>query len=70
MISVRCCCYETSDYRSEILDVLLRKMKHSLSTDQKCSIAHKLHGFVGADMSALCAEAGMHTIRRTIQVTD
>ena len=44
----------------------LRRLKHSLSDDQVASLAAAAHGFVGADLAALCNEAAMAALRRII----
>ena len=48
---------------------LTRKMKCSLTETQQKTIADKLHGFVGADIAALCSEAGVNAVRRYSKVT-
>ncbi len=44
----------------------LRRLKHSLSDEQVASLAAAAHGFVGADLAALCNEAAMAALRRII----
>ena len=51
-----------ADARLEILRILLRKMPHTLVDTYVQSVAAKTHGYVGADLTALCTEAGMHCI--------
>ncbi|CAH1267750.1 SPATA5 [Branchiostoma lanceolatum] len=50
--------------RAEILSCLLRKMPHDLSQDNIARIADSAHGYVGADLTAVCKEAGLHAFRR------
>eukprot|EP01018_Ginkgo_biloba_P016819 Gb_01408 [translate_table: standard] len=52
--------------RLEILQVLLRRMNHSLANGDLQSLAANTHGFVGADITALCNEAAMSALRRYI----
>ncbi|KAJ8760126.1 hypothetical protein K2173_010982 [Erythroxylum novogranatense] len=50
--------------RRDILNVLLSKKEHSLSDVQIQHLATVTHGFVGADLAALCNEAAMFCLRR------
>ncbi|KAE8216408.1 hypothetical protein CF327_g428 [Tilletia walkeri] len=50
--------------RGAILRVMLRKVPHCVSEEQIDEIAGQTHGYVGADLSSLVREAGMHVIRR------
>lgn len=43
-------------------------MSHSLSNIEIQSLASSTHGFVGADLTALCNEAAMNALRRYIEV--
>jgi len=52
--------------RFDILNVLLRKTPHTLTSDELHSIASQTHGFVGADLAALVREAGTKTIKRIL----
>ncbi|ODV97015.1 hypothetical protein PACTADRAFT_55235 [Pachysolen tannophilus NRRL Y-2460] len=53
------------DSRFEILKIQFAKMKkHSLSQEDIKNIASKTHGYVGADLTALCRESVMKTIKR------
>jgi len=54
----------TADERADILEKLLASTSHTLSKEEIMSIAKKAHGFVGADISAVCKEAGVCAIRR------
>lgn len=55
------------------LDILLKQFKkmsedrHTLTNDDIKNIASKTHGYVGADLSALCRESVMKTIQRGIK---
>lgn len=49
--------------RLEILEVLLEKIPHELSLSFIENIASKTHGFVGADLSAVCRESVLVTIK-------
>ena len=53
--------------RLEILRLQLRKMPHILLDTYVQSIAAKTHGYVGADLIALCTEAGMHCIKNGVK---
>ncbi|TPX47378.1 hypothetical protein CcCBS67573_g10257 [Chytriomyces confervae] len=53
--------------RQQILHTLLRNTPHSLSPENVAEISGAAHGFVGADLAAICKEAGMRTIRRVVQ---
>ncbi|KAG0229730.1 spermatogenesis associated protein 5 [Actinomortierella wolfii] len=52
--------------RSEILEALLRKIPNTLLKDQVEYLASISHGYVGADLAAVCREAGLKTIKRMI----
>jgi len=53
--------------RLEILQLHLRRMPHSLADKYVQSIAAKTHGYVGADLMALCTEAGMRCIKNGVK---
>ncbi|XP_013915268.1 PREDICTED: spermatogenesis-associated protein 5 isoform X2 [Thamnophis sirtalis] len=55
-----------SQDRLDILRKLLSKTPHSLSTTDLAQLADSAHGYVGADLAALCKEAGMHALRRIL----
>ncbi|KDN41226.1 AAA-domain-containing protein [Tilletiaria anomala UBC 951] len=57
----------TSAARAAILTVQLKHVPHNLSSTQVEQIAARTHGYVGADLSALVREAGMHAIRRSFE---
>ncbi|KAJ3671598.1 hypothetical protein LUZ60_007677 [Juncus effusus] len=52
--------------RLDILVTLMSKMDHSFSASQLNSLASETHGFVGADLAALCNEAALNALRRHI----
>lgn len=54
----------SSAQRSDILHTILRGMRHTLSDSQIEQLAMSTHGFVGADLSALCCEAAFVCLRR------
>ncbi|RWW15890.1 hypothetical protein GW17_00020247 [Ensete ventricosum] len=56
------------EQRLDILCTLLNEIVHSLSIKEIQSLALGTHGFVGADLSALCNEAAMTALRRYISV--
>jgi transitional endoplasmic reticulum ATPase len=55
----------TSDERTEILQVHTRWMPLADDVDVE-KISEKTHGFVGADLAALCREAAMRSLRRHV----
>lgn len=55
--------------RKDILNVLLRKIPHRLETKEIDHLASITHGFVGADLSLLCAEASLAAAKRIISGT-
>lgn len=50
--------------RYSILSTILRKIPNSLENEQVESLAATSHGYVGADLSAVCREAGLKCINR------
>ncbi|KFP08096.1 Spermatogenesis-associated protein 5, partial [Calypte anna] len=52
--------------RLDILQRLLRKVPHSLTAAQLVRLADSAHGYVGADLAALCKEAGLYALRRAL----
>ncbi|KAI8583737.1 hypothetical protein K450DRAFT_268321 [Umbelopsis ramanniana AG] len=50
--------------RYSILSTILRNIPHSLDDDNIQSLAATSHGYVGADLSAVCREAGLKCINR------
>ncbi|KAL3678120.1 hypothetical protein R1sor_021076 [Riccia sorocarpa] len=59
----------TPSDRLGILQVLLRDLRHSLMPSDVSEIAAMTHGFVGADLAALCNEAAMSSLRCSIQAS-
>ncbi|MBA4392381.1 MAG: AAA family ATPase [Desulfobacca sp.] len=55
--------------RREILRIHSRNMPLATDVELK-EWAKKTHGFVGADLKALCQEAGIHALRRTMPLID
>ncbi|XP_039176114.1 ATPase family protein 2 homolog isoform X2 [Crotalus tigris] len=53
-----------SQDRLDILRKVLNKTPHSLTVSDLSQLADSAHGYVGADLAALCKEAGMHALRR------
>eukprot|EP00913_Durusdinium_trenchii_P000962 g889.t1 len=53
-----------SEERLEILHVHLSKLRHSLSEEQQRELARRCHGYVGADLRALCTGAARGALRR------
>ena len=53
--------------RLEILRLHLRRMPHTLLDTYVQSVAAKTHGYVGADLMALCTEAGMRCIKNGVK---
>ncbi|CAL4994273.1 unnamed protein product [Urochloa decumbens] len=56
--------------RMDILHHLLIGVHHSLNDEELSSIAMETHGFVGADLAALCNEAAMCALRRYISLKE
>ncbi|NXA06029.1 SPAT5 protein, partial [Sapayoa aenigma] len=52
--------------RLDILQKLLRKVPHSLTEAELAQLAESAHGYVGADLAALCKEAGLYALRRAL----
>ncbi|KAM7022010.1 ATPase family gene 2 protein homolog A [Passerculus sandwichensis] len=52
--------------RLDILQKLLKKVPHSLTAEQLAHLADSAHGYVGADLAALCKEAGLCALRRAL----
>ena len=52
--------------RLEILRTHLRGIRHSLPEEYVLDLAKSTHGFVGADVAALCQHAAMHALSRLI----
>lgn len=54
----------------DILRRLLIGVHHSLSNEELESVALVTHGFVGADLAALCNEAALSVLRRYISLKE
>ncbi|NWI89515.1 SPAT5 protein, partial [Pitta sordida] len=52
--------------RLDILQRLLKKVPHSLTEAELAQLADSAHGYVGADLAALCKEAGLYALRRAL----
>ncbi|KAM7167917.1 ATPase family gene 2 protein homolog A isoform 1-T1 [Macrochelys suwanniensis] len=52
--------------RLDILRKLLNKVPHLLTTTELVQLADSAHGYVGADLAALCKEAGLCALRRAL----
>ncbi|NXL83810.1 SPAT5 protein, partial [Alectura lathami] len=52
--------------RLDILQKLLKKVPHSLTAAELVQLADSVHGYVGADLAALCKEAGLYALRRAL----
>ncbi|NXJ12108.1 SPAT5 protein, partial [Odontophorus gujanensis] len=52
--------------RLDILQKLLKKVPHSLTAAEMMQLADSAHGYVGADLTALCKEAGLYALRRAL----
>uniref|UniRef100_A0A8C6H0T9 AFG2 AAA ATPase homolog A n=1 Tax=Mus spicilegus TaxID=10103 RepID=A0A8C6H0T9_MUSSI len=53
--------------RLDILQKLLRRVPHLLTKAELLRLANNAHGYVGADLKALCNEAGLHALRRVLR---
>ncbi|EIE21729.1 nuclear AAA ATPase [Coccomyxa subellipsoidea C-169] len=53
--------------RLEILRVKLEDINHNLCEENICALAASSHGYVGADLAALCQEAAMCAVRRVVR---
>lgn len=58
-----------ADARFSILGVLLSNTPHNVSKDDLRSLAARMHGYVGADISAVVREAGTIAIKKWISTT-
>lgn len=52
--------------REDILRTLLRNVPHSFTEDDLKSFAEMAHGYVGADLTAVCNEAGLMSFKRCL----
>lgn len=48
--------------RVDIMKAVLRDTPHELSHEQLELLVARCHGYVGADLAALCREAGLKTV--------
>ncbi|XP_036914473.1 ATPase family protein 2 homolog [Sturnira hondurensis] len=53
--------------RLDILRKLLRKVPHALTEAELLQMANSAHGYVGADLKALCNESGLSALRRVLK---
>ncbi|KAJ1962934.1 AAA+-type ATPase, partial [Dispira parvispora] len=53
--------------RLSILNTLLRSIPHTLTQDEIAHFSATTHGYVGADLAALCHEAGFRAIQRHVE---
>ncbi|XP_073676354.1 ATPase family gene 2 protein homolog A [Garra rufa] len=58
-----------ADGRMDILQKQLRSMPCDVSDDELRELADAAHGYVGADLAAVCKEAGLHALRRVLGST-
>ncbi|KAI9361474.1 P-loop containing nucleoside triphosphate hydrolase protein [Pilaira anomala] len=54
----------TSEARLSIMSTIMAKIPHQLSAEEMELLASKSHGYVGADIAAVCREAGLKCIKR------
>ncbi|XP_059578070.1 ATPase family gene 2 protein homolog A isoform X4 [Alligator mississippiensis] len=52
--------------RLDILSKLLHQVPHLLTGTELVQLADSAHGYVGADLAALCKEAGLYALRRAL----
>ncbi|KAF9133968.1 hypothetical protein BGW39_008455 [Mortierella sp. 14UC] len=55
--------------RGEILAALLKRIPNTLTSNEVEHLASISHGYVGADLAAVCREAGLKTIHRVVSKT-
>ncbi|KAM7141013.1 ATPase family gene 2 protein homolog A isoform 1-T1 [Molossus nigricans] len=53
--------------RLDILRKLLRRVPHVLTEAELLQLANSAHGYVGADLKALCNESGLYALRRVLK---
>ncbi|XP_077135211.1 ATPase family gene 2 protein homolog A isoform X2 [Ranitomeya variabilis] len=56
--------------RLDILQRILVKVPHQLRDEELADLASSAHGYVGADLAALCKEAGLNALRRKLEETN
>ncbi|PWA02713.1 hypothetical protein BB558_001141 [Smittium angustum] len=54
----------SNEERLEIFKVIMKDVPNILSEEELTTISDSCHGFVGADIAALCREAGLNAIKR------
>ncbi|KAK4512633.1 uncharacterized protein ATC70_003337 [Mucor velutinosus] len=54
----------TTEARQSIIQTIMKKIPHTLEPSQLDMLASKSHGYVGADLAAVCREAGLKCIKR------
>ncbi|XP_071391403.1 ATPase family gene 2 protein homolog A [Centroberyx affinis] len=52
--------------RADILQKQLSSIPCSATTEELSQLADAAHGYVGADLAAVCKEAGLHALRRAL----
>ncbi|KAG8454106.1 hypothetical protein GDO86_000663, partial [Hymenochirus boettgeri] len=52
--------------RLDIVKKTLRNVPHKLKEEELVRLADNTHGYVGADLAALCKEAGLNALRRKL----
>ncbi|XP_066089702.1 ATPase family gene 2 protein homolog A isoform X1 [Saccopteryx bilineata] len=52
--------------RLDILRKLLQRVPHELTEAELLELANSAHGYVGADLKALCNESGLYALRRVL----
>ncbi|XP_034546684.1 ATPase family protein 2 homolog [Notolabrus celidotus] len=52
--------------RADILQKQLRSVPCSATAEELTQLADVAHGYVGADLAAICKEAGLHALRRAL----
>ncbi|XP_073497488.1 ATPase family gene 2 protein homolog A isoform X2 [Phyllobates terribilis] len=55
--------------RLDILQRILIKVPHQLKDEELSDLANSAHGYVGADLAAVCKEAGLNALRRKLEET-
>ncbi|DBA03732.1 TPA: hypothetical protein N0F65_004149 [Lagenidium giganteum] len=56
--------------RLEILQVLLARIPHRVTDEELLELSSNAHGYVGADLSAICKEAALLALRRSFAARD
>eukprot|EP00927_Polykrikos_kofoidii_P070229 TRINITY_DN6625_c0_g6_i1.p1 TRINITY_DN6625_c0_g6~~TRINITY_DN6625_c0_g6_i1.p1 ORF type:complete len:812 (+),score=140.23 TRINITY_DN6625_c0_g6_i1:100-2535(+) len=59
-----------AEERREILQVHMSSLRHGLSPEDCKVLARRCHGYVGADLRALCEAAGRTSLRKGLQQVD